>query len=135
MSVTVEVLFIFILSAAVITTVTNLLKEAFPTLHEHNGLIFVLTSLMGILLMVGFDGDFFQAFGYHSQIPYLGHVFSGFICGGGSNVLAMFLKLLFKSKTEVVEILTEEQKENMAIVRDDAPNEDIVSHMKEVGVG
>ena len=96
---------IFIIASAVITVIVNLLKEAIDTLHEKNWLIFCITSALGILLMIAFDGDFFNAFGYSSAIPYVGHVCSGVVVGGGSNAIYELLSLIKNGRQTTKELL------------------------------
>lgn len=129
---------IFIIASAVVMTIVNLLKEAIPSLHERNLTILIITSVLGVVLAISYEADFFEVFGYTSDIPYVGTILTGIIVGGGSNgmyTMFKFLRTVISGKKEVEQILTEEQAENMAIERDDEINADTVSHESEEGVG
>ena len=73
--------------AIVVETIMEYVKKAFPALKEKTGLIFILTAILGIGAAIAFDADIFASFGFASTIPYVGHVLTGILCGGGSNIV------------------------------------------------
>lgn len=81
-----------VIISVVIQTIVNMLKEAFPPLKEHRGIIFALCTALGILCCIAFDGDIFATYEMTSTIPYLGHILTGVCCGGGSSIIYDIVK-------------------------------------------
>ena len=90
--------------------------------------------VVGIGLAFGFHLDFFAAVGITTDVPYVSTVLTGIIVARGSNYMFDLIGKFTEIKSDV-EKLTEEQKENMAIIRDDEVNVDIVDHHVDEGVG
>ena len=95
----------------------------------------IITSIvLGIGCSFAFHLDFFAAIGITTDVPYVPTVLTGIIAARGSNYMFDLLGKFTEIKSEV-EKLTPEQKENMAIVRNDEVNEDVVDHEADEGVG
>ena len=94
----------------------------------------IATMVCGIGIAFAYHLDFFTAVGITTDIPYISNVLTGLILARGSNYVFDLIGK-FTEAEGMARDLTEEQKENMAIKRDDPPNEDIVSHERIEGVG
>ena len=80
--------FLLIIAAAVVVeTIVEYVKKAFPAIADKTGVIFIITAILGIATAIAFNADIFASFGFASTIPYVGHVLTGILCGGGSNVV------------------------------------------------
>lgn len=73
--------------AIVIETITEYVKKAFPKIADSTGLIFLITAVLGIASAVAFNADIFSALGFASTIPFFGHIITGLVCAGGSNIV------------------------------------------------
>lgn len=87
--------------------------------------------ILALTFSLAFGLDLFAVLGLEAKVPYVGSVATALIIGRGSNYFFDF----FGKLTEAEELLTAEQKLNMAIERDDEPNEDVVEHERDEGIG
>lgn len=87
--------------------------------------------ILALTFSLAFGLDLFAVLGVEAKVPYIGSVATALIIGRGSNYFFDFIGKL----TEAEELLTAEQKLNMAIERDDEPNEDVVEHERDEGIG
>lgn len=87
--------------------------------------------ILALTFSLAFGLDLFAVLGLEAKVPYVGSVATALIIGRGSNYFFDFIGKL----TEAEELLTAEQKLNMAIERDDEPNEDVVEHERDEGIG
>lgn len=87
--------------------------------------------ILALTFSLAFGLDLFAVLGVEAKVPYVGSVATALIIGRGSNYFFDFVGKL----TEAEERLTAEQKLNMAIERDDEPNEDVVEHERDEGIG
>lgn len=95
----------------------------------------IITAIvLGVGCSFAFHLDFFAAVGITTDVPYVPTVLTGIIVARGSNYMFDLLGKFTEIKSEV-EKLTPEQEENMAIVRNDEVNEDVVNHEADEGVG
>lgn len=103
---------------------------------KKNICIEIITSMvLGLVVAFGFHLDFFAAIGITTDVPYISTVLTGIIVSRGSNYVFDLIGKFTESEAEVIR-LTEEQKENMAILRpNEEINEDNVTHEKTEGVG
>lgn len=103
---------------------------------QKNICIEIITSMvLGLVVAFGFHLDFFAAVGITTDVPYISTVLTGIIVSRGSNYAFDLIGKFTEVEAEVIR-LTEEQKENMAIVRpDEELNADMVTHEKTEGEG
>ena len=87
--------------------------------------------ILALTFSLAFGLDLFAVLGVEAKVPYVGSVATALIISRGSNYFFDFIGKL----TEAEELLTAEQKLNMAIERDDEPNEDVVEHERDEGMG
>lgn len=87
--------------------------------------------VFAVVVCLAYGFDLFAVLGVQAKIPYIGSIMTALVISRGSNYFFDFIGKL----TEAEELLTAEQKLNMAIERDDEPNEDTVSHEIEDGRG
>ena len=87
--------------------------------------------ILALTFSLAFGLDLFAVLGLEAKVPYVGSVATALIIGRGSNYFFDFVGKL----TEAEKRLTAEQKLNMAIERDDEPNEDVVEHERDEGIG
>ena len=89
----------------------------------------------GLIVAFGFHLDLFAAVGITTDVPFISTVLTGIIVARGSNYVWDLIGRFTEVEKSVVK-LTEEQQENMDIVRPDEEfNEDNVAHESEEGVG
>lgn len=89
----------------------------------------------GIGVAFAYHLDFFAAVGITTDVPYISNVLTGIIIARGSNY-AFDLIGKFTEVEKDVQKFTDEQLENLSIVRDGSEiNEDVVEHEKVEGVG
>ena len=80
--------FLLVIAAAIVVeTIMEYVKKAFPSVSDKTGIIFIITAVLGIGVAVAFDADIFTSFGFTPAIPYVGHVLTGVLCAGGSNMV------------------------------------------------
>jgi hypothetical protein len=103
---------------------------------QKNICIEIISSMvLGLIVAFGFHLDFFAAVGITTDVPYISTVLTGIIVSRGSNYAFDLIGKFTEVEAEVIR-LTEEQKENMAIVRPDEEfNADMVTHEKTEGEG
>lgn len=103
---------------------------------QKNICIEIISSMvLGLIVAFGFHLDFFAAVGITTDVPYISTVLTGIIVSRGSNYAFDLIGKFTEVEAEVIR-LTEEQKENMAIVRpDEELNADMVTHEKTEGEG
>ena len=88
----------------------------------------------GIGIAFAYHLDLFAAIGITTDVPYISNVLTGLILARGSNYVFDLIGKFTEAESMAQE-LTAEQKENMAIKRDDEPNVDVVDHERIEGVG
>lgn len=92
---------LIIATAIVIETIMEYVKKAFPTIANNTAVIFIITAILGITTAIAFNVDIFNSFGFTSTIPYVGHILTGIVCAGGSNMVYDIIhRIQGRSETE-----------------------------------
>ena len=92
---------VIICTAVLVEAFTEYLKTAFPKISQSTGILFLITSAIGILLAFTIGANIFESLGIVSNIPFVGEILTGILCGRGSNyIYDLMEKLTSVPKTD-----------------------------------